>query len=410
MQLRKEIKFVFIALSISLVFVSSLFFIVEAGSLTPPAPFATTMHSLQEVYDILAGDVITFTGSGTDDMSTGGSFTGGTTLNYRVQIDATGTPDTFTWSDDGGLTWDATGVAISGAAQALNNGVTITFSATTGHTLSDRWDFTRQAADINGNVIQQLKYISDNIGGSSTTTLQIAYNNSISPPTITDSSNVAILTIQQSGTGNIIDFQDGAGSVFSVDNAGNIIMGASTLTVADSVQISSGGASDLALNAGSGKIRAATGSTFYNENGYAIALSGEEILRTSVPVYGYDFPARTANSATISREITLDANSFSSLSTGANRIYKFKIQYANDLAAGDSSWQIINVTDPLDVYAPFVVPNTTIANLDESSIHYTSAITTLPAIGDQWHLELTALAGVTIQIYQIELLAYDVLQ
>ncbi|MCK5085799.1 hypothetical protein KAK05_03745, partial [Candidatus Parcubacteria bacterium] len=64
MQLRKEIKFVFIALSISLVFVSSLFFIVEAGSLTPPAPFATTMHSLQEVYDILAGDVITFTGSG----------------------------------------------------------------------------------------------------------------------------------------------------------------------------------------------------------------------------------------------------------------------------------------------------------------------------------------------------------
>jgi len=409
MQLRKEIKFIFIALSISLVFISSLFFIVEAGSLTPPAPFATTMHSLQEVYDILAGDVITFTGSGTDDMSAGGFFIGTATLNYRIQIDATGTPDTFSWSDDGGSTWDATGVAISGAVQALNNGVTITFSATTGHTLSDRWDFVGQSPDINGNIVQQLKYISQNLTGV-TNTLQLAYDNSASPPTITDSSNVAILTIQQSGVGNIIDFQDGAGSVFSVDNTGNIIMGASTLTAADSVQISSGGASDLALNAGSGKIQAATGSTFYNENGYAIAPSGEEILRTSIPIYGYDLPARTANSATISREITLDANSFSSLPTGANRIYKFKIQYANDLAAGDSSWQIINVTDPLDVYAPFVVPNTIIANLDESSIHYTSAITTLPAIGDQWHLQLTALAGVTIQIYQIELLAYDVLQ
>ena len=368
------------------------------------------MHSLQEVYDVLAGDTIAFTGSGTDDMSTGGSFTGGTTLNYRVQIDAEGTPDTFTWSDDGGSTWDAAGVAITGAAQTLNNGVTVIFVTTTGHTLNDRWDFTRQASDINGNIIQQLKYISDNIGGSSTTTLQIAYNNSTSPATITDSSGVAILTIEQTGAGNIIDLKDGAGSVFFVDNAGNITMGASTLTAADSAQISSGGASDLVLNAGSGKIQAATGSTFYNENGYAIALSGEEILRVSVPIFAYDFPARTANAATISREITLDANSFPAVPAGVNRRYKFKIQYANDLAAGDSRWQIINVTDPLDVYAPFTVPNTAIADLNESSIYYTSAITTLPAIGDQWHLQLTALAGVTIQIYQIELLAYDVLQ
>ena len=409
MQLRKKIKLIFITLSISLVFISSLFFIVEAGSLTPPAPFATTMHSLQEIYDILAGDVVAFTGSGTDDMSIGGFFTGGTTLSYRIQIDAIGTPDTFTWSDDGGSTWDATGVAISGAAQALNNGVTITFATTTGHILGDRWDFVTQSSDVNGNIVQQLKYVSQNIAGA-TTTLQLAYDNSVSPPTITDSSNVAILTIQQTGTGNIIDFQNGAGSVFSVDNAGNIIMGASTLTAVDSVQISSGGTSNLVLNAGSGEIRAAVGSTFYNENGYAIAPSGEEILRTSIPIFGYDFPARTATAAIISREITLDANSFSSVPAGVNRVYKFKIQYANDLAAGDSSWQIINVTDPLDVYVPFVVPNTTIANLDESNIHYTAAVITLPAIGDQWHLQLTALAGVTVQVYQIELLAYDVLQ
>ncbi|MCX6765657.1 MAG: tail fiber domain-containing protein, partial [Candidatus Moranbacteria bacterium] len=84
----------------------------------------------------------TFTGSGLDDMDSGGTFIGSSALNYRIQIDGTGTPDTFKWSDDGGSTWDATLVAITGSAQTLNNGVTVTFGATTGHTSDDRWDFS----------------------------------------------------------------------------------------------------------------------------------------------------------------------------------------------------------------------------------------------------------------------------
>ncbi len=83
-----------------------------------------------------------FTGTGLDDMTTGGTFIGSSALNYRVEIDATGTPDTFRWSDDGGSTWDASGVAITGSAQTLYNGVTVTFGATTGHTLADYWDFS----------------------------------------------------------------------------------------------------------------------------------------------------------------------------------------------------------------------------------------------------------------------------
>lgn len=84
---------------------------------------------------------VAFTGTGLNDATSGGTFTGSAAANYRVQIDATGTPDTFEWSGDGGTTWHSTGVAIDGTAQTLNNGVTITFAATTGHTLGDYWDF-----------------------------------------------------------------------------------------------------------------------------------------------------------------------------------------------------------------------------------------------------------------------------
>lgn len=89
-----------------------------------------------------------FTGTGLDDATSGGSYTSfygvsgnGEQDNFRVEIDGT-SPDTFKWSNDGGSTWEATTVAITGSAQTLENGVTITFAATTGHTSGDRWDFT----------------------------------------------------------------------------------------------------------------------------------------------------------------------------------------------------------------------------------------------------------------------------
>ena len=86
----------------------------------------------------------TFTGSGLNDMTSGGHYTGleSDPISYRVQIDGTGTPDTFKWSNDGGATWVVTGVNIMEAAQHLEDGVRVTFGATTGHTVGDRWDFT----------------------------------------------------------------------------------------------------------------------------------------------------------------------------------------------------------------------------------------------------------------------------
>jgi len=91
---------------------------------------------------------VTFTGSGLDDATSGGMFKGGSGKEYQVAIDGTGSPDTFKWSDDGGTTFNATTVNITGSAQQLNDGVTITFTATTGHTSTDKWDFTTTATNL----------------------------------------------------------------------------------------------------------------------------------------------------------------------------------------------------------------------------------------------------------------------
>lgn len=87
-----------------------------------------------------------FTGTGLDDLSVGGAYDTDIVYDYMyfvVRIDATGTPDTFEW-----WTWDetnewvkqASGVAITGSSQDLSNDVTVTFGATTGHTVGDYWE------------------------------------------------------------------------------------------------------------------------------------------------------------------------------------------------------------------------------------------------------------------------------
>lgn len=79
-----------------------------------------------------------------NDLTSGGTYTGiqqePPYINYRVEIDGTG-PDTFRWSDDNGSTWQASGIAVTpGSAQTLSNGVTVTFGASTGHTVGDYWN------------------------------------------------------------------------------------------------------------------------------------------------------------------------------------------------------------------------------------------------------------------------------
>ena len=61
-----------------------------------------------------------------------GVYTGYSTAIYSITIDGVGTPNTFTWSDG---TTTVNNVAITGFAQLLSNGISVTFPSTTGFTL-----------------------------------------------------------------------------------------------------------------------------------------------------------------------------------------------------------------------------------------------------------------------------------
>lgn len=83
------------------------------------------------------------TGTGLNDATFGGVYTGGATKTYQVKITAVGTPDSFQYSDDGGSSFNGVNTQIrSDGVQSLAEGVTIIFDATTGHTLNDVWEST----------------------------------------------------------------------------------------------------------------------------------------------------------------------------------------------------------------------------------------------------------------------------
>lgn len=92
-----------------------------------------------------AGDTIgaantAFVGSGLDDADLVGHYNGDSSAKgFYVKIDGTGGTDTFEWGHDSGVGAIATGISITGADQALADGVSVNFGATTGHTSGDKW-------------------------------------------------------------------------------------------------------------------------------------------------------------------------------------------------------------------------------------------------------------------------------
>jgi|21_taG_2_1085346.scaffolds.fasta_scaffold00651_14 hypothetical protein len=73
-----------------------------------------------------------------DDLVSSGTFNGTDKTKFVLEIDSTGSPDTFKWQKEGGIL--TSGVNITGSAQVLIDGVSVTFGATTGHTLEDKWE------------------------------------------------------------------------------------------------------------------------------------------------------------------------------------------------------------------------------------------------------------------------------
>lgn len=124
-----------------------------------------------------------FQGTGLNDATWGTGFNGVDSAYYEVEIDAAGTPDTFRWRKNGGA-WN-TGVSITGAAQTLDDGQTITFAATTGHTVGDQWTI--------GNLKDEACTESGDEAQITDTALRLLNPNN--PPTFTDSGGETVIWI-----------------------------------------------------------------------------------------------------------------------------------------------------------------------------------------------------------------------
>lgn len=101
------------------------------------------------------------TGTGAGRLAVGGAFTGTADAQYVVQIhDISGGSEVgqakYRWSDNGGASWNASGVTTSGAAATLSNGVTITFigALETDFALYDQWAFKAFAAYAEGRTLE----------------------------------------------------------------------------------------------------------------------------------------------------------------------------------------------------------------------------------------------------------------
>lgn len=84
-------------------------------------------------------------GSGSGTMAVSGTYSNAQNLDYVIEIETTGEigTATFKWSDDGGATWDATGVATSTSPVSLNNGLSVAWTQGDGNDVvdGDIWRF-----------------------------------------------------------------------------------------------------------------------------------------------------------------------------------------------------------------------------------------------------------------------------
>jgi len=101
---------------------------------------------LRDVVTVGATTYIPFDLAALNDGTIGGAYVGSdNAIIYYVDIAANGTPDTFTWIKTGGAT--SSPINIVAGPIALDNGITVTFGADTGHTIGDQWNSTISIAN-----------------------------------------------------------------------------------------------------------------------------------------------------------------------------------------------------------------------------------------------------------------------
>lgn len=98
---------------------------------------------------------VVFTGTGLNDMTASGLYTGSADATIRVEIQSNGTPDKFRWAKDydpGAPVWNTSNVNITGLDQTevAAEGISVKFAATTGHTIGTYWEFPVYKQDTPG--------------------------------------------------------------------------------------------------------------------------------------------------------------------------------------------------------------------------------------------------------------------
>jgi len=96
---------------------------------------------LSQLFVAIADATITFTGSGLDDMTASGVYTGDEDAFIEVKVlSAAASPDTFEWRKDGGA-WSAGVNMDAGTPVVLAEGISVTFAAQETHTDDEFWAF-----------------------------------------------------------------------------------------------------------------------------------------------------------------------------------------------------------------------------------------------------------------------------
>jgi hypothetical protein len=77
----------------------------------------------------------------TANVTVAGTYSGNNSRVYLIQIDSVGTPNTFSWSNNGGVTFQKQFVPIVLTPITLDSGLQITFTQTTGFSLNQQFTF-----------------------------------------------------------------------------------------------------------------------------------------------------------------------------------------------------------------------------------------------------------------------------
>jgi len=174
------------------------------------SPSTPTHGKFGMIYALRPGG---FNGVGLNDVTWGTGYSAADSGYFEVVIDSelggTLDVDTFKWRKDGGE-WTEN-VDITGSAQTLSDSQTVTFAATTGHTLTDQWAI--------GNLFAEPCTESTIYGQITDTGLRILNPNS--PPTFTDDGGETVLQI--SYTEGKATFTGNVGAVTVAGNNGVII-------------------------------------------------------------------------------------------------------------------------------------------------------------------------------------------